>query len=56
MGKKNKEKNVPVAPVEKKASLIDKLKFMHQNKKPEDKNNEGKSNNIVSKRPIDFST
>jgi hypothetical protein len=37
MGKKNKDKNVPLVPVEKKNSLIDKLKFMNKNKKPEDK-------------------
>ena len=55
MGKKNKEKNVPMAPAEKKTSLIDKLKFMNKSKKPEDKTEE-KPNSIISKKPIDTST
>jgi len=56
MGKKNKERNQPVTPVEKKTSLIDKLKFMQKNKAPEDKKDQEKKNNIVSAKPISIST
>lgn len=35
MGKKNKERNNTVTTTEKKTSIIDKLKFMQKNKKPD---------------------
>jgi hypothetical protein len=55
MGKKNKDKNLPLVPVDNKTSLIDKLKFMNKSKKPDDKT-EQKTNSIISKKPIDIST